>query len=98
MNSTQLNYEIMSDNGCQTIKINSGELKLTGEGSLDWYCIAGVQGTLTASNGCGVQGDSDMTTCICRTDNCNTSSEIVGPVMRPLAQIFAVIVFSSIFG
>ena len=98
MNSTQLNYEIMSDNGCQTIKINSGNLKLSGKGSLDWYCIAGVIGTLTHSNGCGVQGDSDMTTCICRTDNCNQSSEIVGPVMRQLPQILAAIVFFSIFG
>ena len=87
----------MSDNGCQTIKINGNDLKSTGKGSLDYYCIAGVPGTLTASNGCGIQGESDMTTCICGTDNCNISSEIVGPVMKPLAQIFAVIVFSSIF-
>ena len=97
-NSTQMNKETMIDNGCKTVELIGNDLKSTGKGSLGWYCIAGVPGTLTASNGCGIQGDSDMKTCICSTDNCNQSNRIVGPIMRPVAQIFAAIVFSSILG
>ena len=93
-----MNKETMIDNGCKTVEIIGNDLKSTGKGSLGWYCIAGVPGTLAASNGCGIQGDSDMKTCICSTDNCNQSNKIVGPIMRPVAQFFAAIVFSSILG
>jgi len=39
--------------------------------------------------------ESDVKTCLCKTDNCNNPSGTAGPISQSLFQIFVVIVFSS---
>lgn len=44
----------------------------------------------------GMKSPSDITNCICSSDNCNTSDKIE-PIMPHLFQIFAVLIYSTLF-
>ena len=44
----------------------------------------------------GFKSPSDMTNCICSSDNCNTSDKIE-PIIPHLSQIFAVLIYSTLF-
>ena len=103
MKSSEIRDEAMTDNGCKTVSIAS--MKDTSDSSAGCEPCTGDY----PCSGCSAawifepcitcvsyKTPTDITNCICSSDNCNTS-DIVKPIMPHLAQIFTILIYSTLF-
>ena len=101
MKSYEIRERAMTDNGCKTVSVaarkkNRGDTNVWCEPCTGDYPCMGCGGFDACIKCGGFKRPSDITNCICNSDNCNTS-DIVKPIMPHLAQIFAVFIYSTIF-
>jgi len=68
----------------------------TKDGKVESKCfkLADLDNKTMTDNAC--KTESDVKTCLCKTDNCNNPSGTAGPITQSLFQVFVIIVFSSI--
>ena len=99
MKSSKIREEAMVDNGCTTVSVSAmkdpsnpseGCEPCTGS-----YPCMGCTDKSPCVSGCGYSSPSDITNCICNSDNCNTSS-MIEPIIPHLAHIFVVLIYSII--